>query len=116
MLPFKIAICFDVPELTDTRIVIAYQPDLSTHLGDDNGGLYGLLVPLCGTVEFRGKNRGEGELGNHSVSWYRRGSLLRGDNWQIDLDEHIHSRINQAMAMNCRTFRPLQNSLSSSVA
>ena len=28
------------------------------------------------------------------------------DNWQVDLDEHIHSRINQSIATDCRTFRP----------
>ena len=109
--PFKVAICF-VLELTDTRIVVTYQSDLSTHLGVDNGGLNELLVPLCGTVEFRGKNRGEGRLGNHSVSWYRRGSLLRCDNWQIDLDEHMRSGINQAMTTNCKTFQPLSPSSS----
>ena len=38
-------------------------------------------------------------------SWYRRGSLLRCDNWQIDLVEQICSRINQAIATDCRTFR-----------
>ena len=41
-----------------------------------------------------------------SYCWYRRGSLLRCDNWWIDLDEHIHSRINQSIATDCRTFQP----------
>ena len=41
--------------------------------------------------------------------WYCWGSLLRCDNWRIDLDEHIRSRINQLIATDCRTFwcRPL---------
>ena len=40
---------------------------------------------------------------------YCKGSLLRCDNWRIDLDEHIRSRINQLIATDCRTFwcRPL---------
>ena len=35
-----------------------------------------------------------------------RGLLLRCDNWQVDLDEHIHSRINQSISTDCRMFRP----------
>ena len=108
----KLPYAFDVLELTDTRIVVTYQSGLSTHLEVDNGGLNELLVPLCGTVEFRGKNRGEGRLGNRSVSWYRRGSLLRCDNWQKDLDEHMRSRISQSMTTNCKTFQPLSPSSS----
>ena len=34
------------------------------------------------------------------------GLYVRCDSWQIDLDKHIRSRINQPMATGCRTFRP----------
>ena len=36
----------------------------------------------------------------------RRGSLLCCDNWQIDLDEHIRSTINQSIATDWRMFQP----------
>ena len=35
--------------------------------------------------------------------WYCRGSLLRCDNWQVDLDKQIRSRINLSIANDCRT-------------
>ena len=38
--------------------------------------------------------------------WYCRSSLLRCDNWWIDLDEHIHSRVNQSITTYCKTFQP----------
>jgi len=38
--------------------------------------------------------------------WYCRRSLLCCDNWQIDLDEHLHSRINKSIATDFRTFQP----------
>ena len=41
-----------------------------------------------------------------SFHWYCRDSLLRCDNWEIDLDEHTHSRINQSIATDNRTFWP----------
>ena len=48
---------------------------------------------------------------DHTVNWYCGGSLLRCDNWRMDLDEHIRSRINQSIATDCRTFRPYRPSL-----
>ena len=35
---------------------------------------------------------------------------VRCDNWRIDLDEHIRSRINQSIATDCRMFRPRRSS------
>ena len=38
--------------------------------------------------------------------WYCRSSLLGSDNWRIDLDEHIHSRISKSIAIGFRAFQP----------
>jgi len=38
--------------------------------------------------------------------WYCRSLLLGSDNWRIDLDEHIHSRISKSIAIGFRTFQP----------
>ena len=38
--------------------------------------------------------------------WHCRSSLLCCDNWWIDLDEHIHSRISKSIATGFRTFQP----------
>ena len=45
-------------------------------------------------------------ISGHGNEWCCRGSLLLCDNWRIDLDERIHSRINQSIATDCRTFQP----------
>ena len=44
----------------------------------------------------------EGEKGGSMVR-----TPPRARYWRIDLDEHICSRINQSIATDCRTFRPL---------
>ena len=36
--------------------------------------------------------------------------MLRCDNWQKDLDEHIHSTINQSIATDFRMFWPRKTS------
>ena len=61
------------------------------------GSLMAAQEWVCTALRLRGATE---------TNWYCRGSLLRCDNWWIDLDEHIGSRINQSIATDCRMFRP----------